>query len=90
MTTKNEVRVFGMHKARTSFLMKALSHFCHRNNVTLASTPFGMLPLTAYDKGIGGMDRKAVMDFLSYDPDLQKRIQAFSKADYKKLDVINV
>lgn len=89
MAKKNEVRVFGMHKAGTSCLMKALSHFCHRNNVTLASTPFGMMPLEAYDNGVGGMDRKALMKFLSYDPDLLKRVQAFSKPDYKKLDVID-
>lgn len=61
----NQVRIFGMHKAGTSFLMKALSHFCHSNQIALASSAIGMIPLQAYDKWPRGMSREELYEFLN-------------------------
>lgn len=83
----NTVRVFGLHKAGTSFLMKSLTHFCHMNDIALLSSPIGFLPLQAYDSwGTDQMGRNQIDKFFKDLPGLRQKFQKFSEDDFK--DVI--
>lgn len=86
----SQVRIFGMHKAGTSFLMKALSHFCHRNEIALASAPVGFLPFQAYRSWGQEMSRDELDRFLSLDTSMQNKIRAFSGVDIDPDDPIGV
>lgn len=80
------LRVFGMHKAGTSFLMKALSHFCHQNSVALVSVSTGMLPMAAYGDFPRAMDRAGVETILSLSPEQKQKWLEFGQADYPEVE----
>ena len=86
-----QVNIFGMHKAGTSFTMKAISHLCARNRIALASTPFGELPIEALDHWdeTGKLSRNQLDSFWAKMPNLHARFLNFSSTDYPSIDIVD-
>jgi hypothetical protein len=86
---RKEIQIFGMHKAGTSFLMKALNHFCHKNDIALATSAFGCIPLQAYDAWSDVTKGKDFSHYFSDESVQWDKFRTFSKNDFKVKDLLH-